>query len=48
MRNRTFIMNKFSVIIISKIITSYVTPPLDSIDRIAYYLKEIKSLIKKN
>ena len=32
---------------ISQIMTSYVTPPPDSIDRIAYYLKEIKSLMKK-
>jgi hypothetical protein len=28
--------------------TSYVIPPSDPVDRIAYYLKEIKDLIKKN
>ena len=35
-------------LLISQIMTSYVTPPSDSIDRIAYYLKEIKNLMKKN
>lgn len=39
--------NNFELLV-SQIMTSYVIPPSDSVDRIAYYLKEIKDLIKKN